>query len=113
MGAKGVVITGGDLERAVDLLSVSGEFVQVFRSDRLNVENTHGTGCAFSTAITCQLAVGRSLSAAVLLAKAYVTSAISHGYPVGSGPGPVNHMYQTKNHPRTAGLAKKLASGKD
>jgi len=113
MGAKGVVITGGHLERAVDLLSVSGEFVQVFRSDRLNSQNTHGTGCAFSTAITCQLAMGRSLSAAVLMSKAYITAAIVNGYPVGKGAGPVNHMYQMKNHPRAMAMVRKLASGKD
>lgn len=113
MGAKGVVITGGHLERAVDLLSVSGEFVQVFRSDRLDSQNTHGTGCAFSTAITCQLAMGRSLSAAVLMSKAYITAAIANGYPVGKGAGPVNHMYQMKNHPRAMAMVRKLASGKD
>jgi hydroxymethylpyrimidine/phosphomethylpyrimidine kinase len=113
MGARGVVITGGHLERAVDVLSVKDEYVQVFRSDRLESTNTHGTGCAFSTTIACLLAQGRSLSAAVLLAKAYVTAAISNAYPIGRGPGPVNHMYQMKNHPKAVGMVKKLASGKD
>jgi len=113
MGAKGVVITGGHLERAIDVLSVKDDYVQVFRSDRLESTNTHGTGCAFSTTIACLLAQGRSLSAAVLLAKAYVTAAISHAYPIGRGPGPVNHMYQMKNHPKAVGMVKKLASGKD
>jgi hydroxymethylpyrimidine/phosphomethylpyrimidine kinase len=113
MGAKGVVITGGHLERAIDVLSVKDEYVQVFRSDRVESTNTHGTGCAFSTTIACLLAQGRSLSAAVLLAKAYVTAAISNAYPVGRGPGPVNHMYQMKNHPKAVGMVKKLASGRD
>ncbi len=113
MGAKGVVITGGHLERAIDVLSVKDDYVQVFRSDRLESTNTHGTGCAFSTTIACLLAQGRSLSAAVLLAKAYVTAAISNAYPIGRGPGPVNHMYQMKNHPKAVGMVKKLASGKD
>jgi len=113
MGANGVVITGGHLERAIDVLSVKDDYVQVFRSDRLESTNTHGTGCAFSTTIACMLAQGRSLSAAVLLAKAYVTAAISNAYPIGRGPGPVNHMYQMKNHPKAVGMVKKLASGKD
>jgi hydroxymethylpyrimidine/phosphomethylpyrimidine kinase len=113
MGAKGVVITGGHLERAIDVLSVKDEYVQVFRSDRLESTNTHGTGCAFSTTIACLLAQGRSLSAAVLLAKAYVTAAISNAYAIGRGPGPVNHMYQMKNHPKAVGMVKKLASGRD
>jgi len=112
MGAKGVVVTGGHLEKAIDLLSLKESYVQTFRSDKLDSPNTHGTGCAFSTAIACQLALDRSLSAAVLLAKAYVTTAISSGYTIGKGVGPVNHMYRMKNHPRAAGLAK-WASGKD
>jgi len=113
MGARGVVITGGHLERAIDLLSLKGEYVQIFKSDRVESEHTHGTGCAFSTAIACQLAQERSLSAAVLLAKAYVTAAIANSYPLGKGAGPVNHMYRMKNHPQKGGTARKVASGKD
>jgi hydroxymethylpyrimidine/phosphomethylpyrimidine kinase len=103
MGAKGVVITGGHLEKAIDVLSLKDSYVQIFRSDKLDSANTHGTGCAFSTAIACQLALDHSLSSAVLLAKAYVTAAISSGYAIGKGAGPVNHMYRMKNHPRAAG----------
>jgi hydroxymethylpyrimidine/phosphomethylpyrimidine kinase len=110
-GAKAVVITGGHLDKAIDLLSLKDQYDQIFRSDKLDSPNTHGTGCAFSTAIACQLASERSLSTAVLLAKAYVTAAISSGYAVGKGPGPVNHMYRMKSHPKP--LAKWLASGND
>jgi hydroxymethylpyrimidine/phosphomethylpyrimidine kinase len=113
MGAKGVIITGGHLEKAIDLLSLKDEYVQIFRADKVDSPNTHGTGCAFSTAIACQLALERSLSTAVLLAKAYVTAAITGSYAIGKGPGSVNHMYRMKNHPSAAGLAKRLASGKD
>jgi hydroxymethylpyrimidine/phosphomethylpyrimidine kinase len=101
------------LEKAIDLLSLNESYTQLFRSDKIDSPNTHGTGCAFSTAMACQLAVEHSLSTAVLMAKAYVTSAITSGYAIGKGPGPVNHMYRMKNHPRAAGLAKRLASGKD
>jgi len=111
MGAKGVVITGGELEKATDILSLkSGDF-QSFKSDRLDANFTHGTGCAFSTAITANLAQGRPLPEAVLLAKAYVTAAIANGYPIGKGTNPVNHMYRMKNHP--GGYVKKIASGRD
>jgi hydroxymethylpyrimidine/phosphomethylpyrimidine kinase len=113
MGAQGVVVTGGHLERAIDLLSVKDQYLQIFKSDLLPSTNTHGTGCAFSTTIACQLAQERSLSTAVLLAKSYVTAAIANGYPIGKGPGPVNHMYQMRNHPRAQAMVKKLASGKD
>lgn len=111
LGAKGVVITGGHLEKTTDVLSLGGDDFQIFKSERLDSGFTHGTGCAFSTAISCNLAQGRPLAEAVLLAKAYVTAAIANGYPVGKGTNPVNHMYRMKNHP--GGFVKKIASGRD
>ena len=111
MGAKGVVITGGELEKAIDILSLKRGDFQSFKSDRLDTNFTHGTGCAFSTAIASNLAQGRPLPEAVLLAKAYVTAAIANGYPIGKGTNPVNHMYRMKNHP--GGYVKKIASGRD
>lgn len=111
MGAKGVVVTGGHLDTTTDVLSLANGDIQTFKSERLDSRCTHGTGCAFSNAIACHLALGRALPEAVLLAKAYVTAAISNAYPIGKGVGPVNHMYRMKNHP--GGFAKKLASGKD
>lgn len=111
MGAQNVVVTGGHLDVAIDLLSFSDGGVQTFKSERLESNFTHGTGCAFSSSIACHLAQGRPLAEAVLLAKAYVTAAISNGYPVGKGTNPVNHMYRMKNHP--GGFVKKLASGRD
>jgi hydroxymethylpyrimidine/phosphomethylpyrimidine kinase len=94
MGAKVVVVTGGHLEQAIDVLSFKGEPVQIYRANRIDSPNTHGTGCAFSTAIACHLAQGQSLAMAVLLAKAYVLGAIKSSYSIGQGSGPVNHMYR-------------------
>jgi len=111
MGARAVVITGGHLDKATDVFSSASGEVQIFKSERQQSTSTHGTGCAFSTAIACHLAQGRPLAEAVLLAKAYVTAAIANAYPIGKGIGPVNHMYRMKNHP--GGYVKKLASGKD
>lgn len=111
MGAKAVVITGGHLDKATDVMSPANGEVQIFKSERQNSISTHGTGCAFSTAIACHLAQGRALPEAVLLSKAYVTAAIANAYPIGKGTGPVNHMYRLRNHP--GGYVKKLASGRD
>ncbi len=97
MGAGGVVITGGHLEKAIDLLSFAsprGAQQEVFKSDRLRSNSTHGTGCAFSTAMACHLARGRGLPEAVLLAKAYVAAAIANAHPLGRGTGPVHHLYR-------------------
>jgi hydroxymethylpyrimidine/phosphomethylpyrimidine kinase len=97
MGASAVVITGGHLEKAIDLLSFTGKRgieQELFKSARLKSNSTHGTGCAFATALACHLAVGRGLPEAVLLAKAYVAAAISHAHPLGRGTGPVHHLYR-------------------
>lgn len=97
MGAASVVITGGHLDKAIDLLSFTsprGAEQEVFKSERIRSTSTHGTGCAFSTAMACHLARGRGLPEAVLLAKAYVAAAISHAHPLGRGTGPVHHLYR-------------------
>jgi len=96
MAAAAVVVTGGHLEEAIDLLSIAdgnGSRQEVFQAARQQSKSTHGTGCAFATAIACNLAKGRGLGEAVRLAKDYVAEAITHAYPLGQGIGPVNHLY--------------------
>jgi hydroxymethylpyrimidine/phosphomethylpyrimidine kinase len=44
--------------------------------------------------MACHLALERGLPEAVLLAKAYVTAAISKAHPLGRGVGPVHHLYR-------------------
>lgn len=104
MGAQNVVITGGHLERAIDVLSTvlpEGNCEQLeFASDRLRSTSTHGTGCAFATALAANLAQGRQLQYAIVLAKAYVTKAISRAFPLGKGPGPLHHLYRMDEQPR-------------
>jgi hydroxymethylpyrimidine/phosphomethylpyrimidine kinase len=106
-GASAVVITGGHLEKAIDLLSFStkrGIEQEVFKAERQRSNSTHGTGCAFSTAMACHLALDRGLAEAALLAKTYVTAAISNGHPLGRGTGPVHHLYRMGQQRRAAGL---------
>ncbi len=103
MGAPAVVITGGHLEKAIDLLSFTGKRgieQEVFKSARIKSNSTHGTGCAFATSVACHLALGRGLPEAVLLAKAYVAAAISHAHPLGHGIGPVHHLYRMQQQRR-------------
>ena len=105
LGAANVVITGGDLEKATDLLSFTtsrGVEREVFKAERLRSNSTHGTGCAFATALACHLAYGRGLPEAVLLAKAYVAAAIANAHPLGRGIGPVNHLYRMNRQRRTS-----------
>jgi hydroxymethylpyrimidine/phosphomethylpyrimidine kinase len=107
MGAGAVVITGGHLDQAIDLLSFQtkrGVEQEAFKSERQRSNSTHGTGCAFATAMACHLALDRGLPEAVLLAKAYVSAAISKGHPLGKGIGPVHHLYRMQQ-PRRTGTA--------
>ena len=73
----------------------------MFKSNRLESKSTHGTGCAFSTAMACHLARGRGLPEAVLLSKTYVAAAIANAHPLGRGTGPVHHLYRM--HQQQAG----------
>jgi len=105
MGAESVVITGGHLDKAIDLLSFQtkrGVEQEVFKSERQRSNSTHGTGCAFATAMACHLGLDRGLPEAVLLAKAYVSAAISKGQPLGKGVGPVHHLYRMQQQRRGA-----------
>ena len=101
MGARAVVVTGGHLDKATDVL-YDGSGLEVFIGDRVKPDNTHGTGCTFSSAIAAHLALGRQLREAVVLAKAYVTEAVRKAYSVGPGRVPLNHLYRMVQPARLA-----------
>jgi hydroxymethylpyrimidine/phosphomethylpyrimidine kinase len=111
MGSTAVVITGGHLDKAIDLLSFTtkrGIEQEVFKAERQRSNSTHGTGCAFATAMACHLALDRGLPEAALLAKTYVTAAIAAGHPLGRGTGPVQHLYRMHQQRRGAGSGGEL-----
>lgn len=106
LGAAAVVVTGGHLDKALDLLSFPTEHgmaQEIFKAERQRSNSTHGTGCAFATAMACHLALDRGLAEATLLAKTYVTAAISNAQALGKGTGPVNHLYRMNQQRRAAG----------
>src|ERR1700758_4203725 len=106
MGASAVVVTGGHLDKAIDLLSFTtrrGVEQEIFKAERQRSNSTHGTGCAFATAMACHLALDRGLAEATLLAKTYVSAAISNGQPLGKGTGPVHHLYRMTQQRRAVG----------
>jgi hydroxymethylpyrimidine kinase/phosphomethylpyrimidine kinase len=102
MGAKAAIVKGGHMEKAVDVL-FDGTEIHQLGGDRVKVENTHGTGCTFASAITAQLAAGRSLIEAITLAKAYVVKAMEKSYPIGKGRVPLDHFYRMKIEPFARG----------
>lgn len=93
LGARHVIITGGHLDPAVDLLSTGDQMVEV-AGEHIVSTSTHGTGCAFAASLACHLALGQSLHHSVAQAKHYVAEAILRAYPVGKGMGPVNHFWR-------------------
>ncbi len=102
-GARAVVIKGGHMEKPVDVL-FDGTELQVMGADRVRTENTHGSGCTFASAVASQLALGRALPEAVMLAKAYVTKAIEKSFAIGKGPGPLDHFYRSRQEPPPRGV---------
>lgn len=93
LGAKYVLIKGGSKlqhEKAVDLLYDGKEF-KLFESERIDTTYTHGAGCTYSSAITAELAKGKSVVEAVEVAKDFITAAISHGFKLNEYVGPTMH----------------------
>jgi hydroxymethylpyrimidine/phosphomethylpyrimidine kinase len=118
LGARNVVITGGHLEKAIDLLSfatrrgtVRSNEQEVFKAERLRSNATHGTGCAFATALACHLAQGRVLPEAVLLSKVYVSAAIANAHPLGHGVGPLHHLYRMSQQRRASAVVSEAEHG--
>lgn len=102
LGAKAVIITGGHLRPAKDYLSYRSPDTrekdhedfreEVIPGEHIESRSTHGTGCAFATALACRLASGESLPQAARGAKEYVRRAIASAHPLGKGIGPLNHL---------------------
>jgi hydroxymethylpyrimidine/phosphomethylpyrimidine kinase len=90
LGAKHVVVKGGHLKgSAIDLLYDGKRYVEI-EGKRVVTQNTHGTGCTFSSAIATLLARGESVQSAVRKAKTFITMAIQSGLSMGKGVGPTN-----------------------
>ena len=81
-----VLVKGGHLDgdEAVDVL-IHGDARHEFRGPRLATENVHGTGCALSSAIAANLALGRDLVVACREAKRYVVERIANPARPGRG----------------------------
>jgi hydroxymethylpyrimidine/phosphomethylpyrimidine kinase len=86
-----VVVTGGHLESADDfLLTEAGE--AWIPGKKVETTSTHGTGCAFSSALLAGLVLHPERTAAeqVRAAKEYVRRALETAVPLGRGNGPMN-----------------------
>ncbi|MFO1125850.1 MAG: bifunctional hydroxymethylpyrimidine kinase/phosphomethylpyrimidine kinase [Methylocystis sp.] len=100
-GARAVLVKGGDLAgEPIDVLFEAGE-KRVFHGRRIATRNTHGTGCALSSAIACELAKGASLIDAIAVAKAWLEGALEAADTLGlsEGRGPPHHFFAPWRQP--------------
>ena len=94
MGVRNVIITGGHLDPPSDFVSpAGGRENKWLEGKKVEGRSTHGTGCAFSTALACNLALGLNLLDAARAAKQYVANALKKAVQVGKGHGPINHLF--------------------
>ena len=89
LGPEVVIITGGHLEGLALDLYYDGEDFHRIESVKSKGEY-HGTGCAFSSAITASLALGHSTLESARRAKEYINNAIRKAYHLGKGMGLLN-----------------------
>ena len=88
-----LVVTGGDHDPPTDLLRLPSGETHFFAGGHIESRSTHGTGCAFSSALLCRLAAGESPTAAVRNAKIFVSEAIRQAPAVGQGKGPMQLLW--------------------
>jgi hydroxymethylpyrimidine/phosphomethylpyrimidine kinase len=85
-----IVATAGDHAQPTDLLRLPSGDIHRFAGEHIESTSTHGTGCAFSSALLCHLVLRDNPLEAVRGAKHFVTEAIRHAPNLGQGKGPLN-----------------------
>ena len=87
------LLKGGHADSAVmtDRLYLTDGNTHSFEARKIESTNLHGTGCALSSAIASQLALGHTLPEAVEAAKRFLTERIARAthLGIGHGNGPV------------------------
>ncbi|HZH35198.1 MAG TPA: bifunctional hydroxymethylpyrimidine kinase/phosphomethylpyrimidine kinase, partial [Pyrinomonadaceae bacterium] len=99
LGARAVLVKSGHLVhegKTRDLL-FDGERFEVFTSDFIRTNATHGTGCTLAAGIAANLAHGKSLAEAIERAKDFVTKAIRTAPQIGRGHSPINHSIKVES----------------
>ena len=93
LGAKNVLVKGGHLNsKIIQDVFVSKKKIMIFKNKKITTKNTHGTGCALSSAITTFYSCGKTLKKSCELGTKYVNHAIGSSLTYGKGHGPINHL---------------------
>jgi hydroxymethylpyrimidine/phosphomethylpyrimidine kinase len=92
-GCEWVVVKGGHIPggEATDVAYDGREF-HAYAAPFVDTQNTHGTGCTFSSAIAAGLGKGYEPVTAIERAKVFISRAIREGLAIGHGHGPANHL---------------------
>ena len=97
-GARAVVVKGGHMDRAVDVL-FDGASVLILGGDHVKTENTHGSGTSSLPPSPRYWPPDGCYTRRWCWRKLYVTKAIENGLTIGKGPGPLGII---PHPPRTA-----------
>ncbi len=97
LGAKNVLIKGGHLQnKFVNDIFINKNDIKIFDSKRHKTNNTHGTGCTLSSAVTTFISCGKPVKKSCELGIKYVNLAIKSNPKYGKGHGPINHLTSLK-----------------
>ncbi len=89
-----VMATGGHLAVPDDFVITADGRMRWLAGERVETTSTHGTGCALSSALLCGLVRGDA--DAPRAAKEYVAGALRAARAIGTGRGPVEHLWQMR-----------------
>jgi len=89
-GTKTLIKNYEESGRSSDYL-IDKEGLKRFESRHIDSSSTHGSGCSFSSAITANLALGKSLEEAVQISKEYISKAIEKAPAITKCGGPLMH----------------------
>tara|TARA_B100001250_G_scaffold208190_1_gene178726 strand:- start:1080 stop:1892 length:813 start_codon:yes stop_codon:yes gene_type:complete len=97
LGAKNVLIKGGHLQnKFVSDIFINKNDIKIFVSKRHKTNNTHGTGCTLSSAVSTFISCGKPVKKSCELGIKYVNLAIKSNPKFGKGHGPINHLTSLK-----------------
>jgi len=104
-GAMAALVKGGHVDGPVifDVL-VDHHSEKILETPRQATRATHGTGCTLASGIAAGLARGMTLQSAVALSHAFLQEAIRRAPGLGSGRGPVDHGWPSRDPEAYASL---------
>ena len=97
LGAKNILLKGGHLKsKTLTDIYINNSELVLFKNKKIKTNNTHGTGCTLSSAITTFLSCGKPIKKSCELGIKYVNQAIKSNLDYGKGHGPINHLNSIK-----------------